>query len=82
MAKVQYEWWTDGAKLTYSVQGEGPSAPKGLAHTYIRGSSKDEKGGISAVFDGLHGFTWRNATDKHVMLKLTAWGQFTEFRKM
>lgn len=80
--KAQYNWRTDGAEVTYNLHAEGPDAPGGKAHTYQRGSSKAEQGEIVAVFDGVHGWSWRNTTEKPVTVTVTATGQFSELKKM
>jgi hypothetical protein len=80
--KAEYNWQTDGAEVTFNLHAEGPDAPGGKAHTYVRGSSKGEKGEIVAVFDGVHGWSWRNTSDKAVTVKVTASGQFSELKKM
>lgn len=79
--KAEYMWHSDG-EVTYNLHGEGPDAPGGKAHTYSRGASSSEKGEIVAVFDGVHGWSWRNTTEKPVRVTVTAWGQFQELKKM
>lgn len=80
--KAQYTWKADSADVTYNLHAEGPDAPGGKAHTYSRGSSRGEKGEIIAAFDGVHGWSWRNTTEKPVRVSVTAWGQFSELKKM
>ncbi|MEO7362658.1 MAG: hypothetical protein ABI120_20170 [Gemmatimonadaceae bacterium] len=79
--KAEYTWNSD-AEVTYNLHGEGPDAPGGKAHTYSRGESRAEKGEIVALFDGVHGWSWRNTTEKPVRVTVTAWGQFQELKKM
>lgn len=79
--KAQYIWNSDAA-VTYNMHGEGPNAPGGKAYTYGRGESRSEKGEIVALFDGVHGWSWRNTTEKPVRVTVTAWGQFQELKKM
>ena len=80
--KAEFSWKSDGAAVTYNLHGEGPAAPGGKAHTYKRGESKAETGAIVAVFDGVHGWSWRNTSEKPVKITVTAWGQFSELKKM
>ena len=80
--KAEFSWTTDGPVVTYNLHGEGPDAPGGKAHTYMRGESKAEKGEIVALFDGIHGWSWRNTSEKPVKITVTAWGQFSELKKM
>lgn len=80
--KAQFSWKSDDAEVTYNLHGEGPAAPGGKAHTYKRGESKAETGEIVALFDGIHGWSWRNTSEKPVKITVTAWGQFSELKKM
>ena len=79
--KAEYSWSAD-AEVTYNLHGEGPKAPGGKAHSYSRGESRREKGEIVALFDGVHGWSWRNTSEKPVRITVTAWGQFQEMKKM
>lgn len=80
--KAEFRWKADGAEVTYNLHGEGPNAPSGKAHTYKRGASKGETGEIVAVFDGVHGWSWRNTSESPVTITVTAWGQFSELKRM
>ena len=80
--KAEYSWRADSADVTFNLHGEGPDAPGGKAHTYVRGSSRAEKGEIVAVFDGVHGWSFRNTTERPVRVTVTAWGQFSQLKKM
>lgn len=80
--RADYEWSTDGGEVTFNLHGEVPNDPSVRAHTYQRGASKGEKGNVIAVFDGVHGWSWRNTSDKPVKVTVKAWGQFSELKKM
>jgi hypothetical protein len=80
--KADYEWKTDGGEVGYNLHAEVPTDPSVKAHTYQRGSSAAEKGSIEAVFDGVHGWSWRNNGEKPVKVTVRASGQFSELKKM
>ena len=80
--KAEFSWATDGPEVTFNMHGEGPGSPGGKPHTYKRGESKGEKGEIVALFDGIHGWSWRNTSEKPVKIKVVASGQFSEIKKM
>ena len=80
--KADFEWHTDGAEVTYNLHGEVPDDPAVKAHVYQRGSSKGEKGSVVAVFDGVHGWSWRNTSEKPVTISVKATGQFSQLKKM
>lgn len=80
--KATFEWSTNGAEVGYNLHGEVPTDPSVKAHIYQRGSSKGEKGSIEAVFDGVHGWSWRNTGEQPVTVTLKASGQFSALKKM
>ncbi len=80
--KATFEWSTNGAEVGYNLHGEVPTDPSVKAHIYQRGSSKGEKGSIEAVFDGVHGWSFRNTTEKPVTVTVKAIGQFSALKKM
>jgi serine/threonine protein kinase HipA of HipAB toxin-antitoxin module len=80
--KAEFEWKSDGAEVAYNLHAEVPKDPSVKAHTYQRGASAGEKGSIEAVFDGVHGWSWRNTGEKPVTITVKATGQFSELKKM
>lgn len=80
--KASFEWATNGGEVGYNLHGEVPNDESVKAHIYQRGSSKGEKGTIEAVFDGVHGWSWRNNTEKPVTVTVKASGQFSALKKM
>ncbi|WP_291159832.1 hypothetical protein [Gemmatimonas sp. UBA7669] len=77
-----FEWVTNGAEVGYNLHGEVPTDPSVKAHIYKRGSSKGEKGTIEAVFDGVHGWSWRNNGEQPVTVTVKASGQFSALKAM
>jgi hypothetical protein len=80
--KAAFEWATNGAEVGYNLHGEVPTDPSVKAHIYKRGSSRAEKGDIEAVFDGVHGWSFRNTTEQPVTVTVKATGQFSALKKM
>lgn len=80
--KADFEWKSVGGDVGYNLHAEVPTDPSVKAHTYQRGSSSGEKGVIVAVFDGVHGWSWRNTGEKPVTITVKASGQFSELKKM
>ena len=80
--KADFEWSTDGAEVAFNLHGEVPADPSVKAHVYNRGASKGEKGSVVAVFDGVHGWSWRNTGDKPVTVTVKASGQFSALKTM
>lgn len=80
--KAKYSWKADGSDVAFNLHGEGPNAPGGKAHSYSRGSSRAETGEIVALFNGEHGWSWRNTSDRPVKITVTATGQFQKLKKL
>jgi hypothetical protein len=80
--RAQFEWRTDGAEVSYNLHAEVPSDPSIKTHVYSRGASRSETGSVVAVFDGVHGWAWRNTTDKPVTVTVKASGQFAALKTM
>jgi len=80
--KADFEWKSQGGAVTFNLHGEVPTDPSVKAHIYQRGSSSAEKGSIEAVFDGVHGWSWRNTGEQAVTITVKASGQFAELKKM
>jgi hypothetical protein len=79
--KADFEWRST-AEVGYNLHGEVPTDPSVKAHVYQRGSSRGEKGNVEAVFDGVHGWSFRNNTEQSVTVTVKASGQFSALKKM
>jgi hypothetical protein len=80
---VRYEWWTVGGVVSFNTHGEPPDAPGGSAHSYGRGQDRaSDEGVLTAAFDGLHGWFWRNRTQEPVTVTLRVQGDFQELKEI
>jgi hypothetical protein len=82
-ASVRYEWKTDGGLVNHDTHGDPTGGPAGTFHSYkkekqVSGSS----GEFAAVFDGNHGWFWRNRSDKPVTITLKTSGVYASIKKM
>ena len=77
---IRYEWWTIGGVVNYDTHADRPD---GTTHSYGRavGQESDE-GELTAAFDGLHGWFWRNRTQEAVTITLRIEGDFEELVEM
>lgn len=81
--KAFYEWKTDGAAVYYNAHGEPPNPPKGFAaHSYAKGTATADKGDLVAVYDGMHGWFWRNRSAKAVRVTLKTGGEYLVLKEM
>jgi hypothetical protein len=80
--KIVYSWTTDGGKVNHDTHGEPHSDPNATtSYKKERGVAKDE-GTLTASFDGMHGWFWRNRTAKPVTVTLKTQGDYAEIKKM
>jgi hypothetical protein len=80
--KIAYSWTTDGGKVNHDTHGEPHNNPNATtSYKKERGVAKDE-GTLTAAFDGMHGWFWRNRTDKPVTVTLKTQGDYAEIKKM
>jgi len=81
--KAFYAWKTDGAEVYYNAHGEPPNPPKGFAaHSYAKGTATADKGDLVAVYDGMHGWFWRNRSAKAVRVTLKTGGEYLVLKEM
>ena len=82
-ASINYEWWTVGGVVNFDTHADPPDAPAGSYHSYSRGQDQtSDEGVLTAVFDGLHGWFWRNRTKEVVTVTLRVEGDFQELREI
>lgn len=81
-ARARYSWSTDGPGVNFLTHGDTANAPANAYHTYSRGSdARADSGLIEAVFDGNHGWFWRNRTRSPVIVTLHTNGYYQEIRR-
>jgi hypothetical protein len=78
-ARVTYAWSTDRGTLNFETHGDTLNAPPGVFHSYGKGrGARSDEGSFVAVFDGMHGWFWRNRTSEPVTVTLRAEGEYQE----
>lgn len=74
---VSYEWTATGGLVNYDTHGEPYNGEKGYFHSYNKGKQvKSNKGEFTALFDGTHGWFWRNRSNKDVTISLNTTGDY------
>lgn len=80
-----YEWTAQGSPLYFEFHGEPTEGkwPEGFYQSYQIGeSSEGEAGSFVAPFTGVHGWYWRNPSDKPVTITLNAVGYYTSLGRV
>ena len=82
-ATVSYEWTTNGAPVNHDTHGEPYNAPNGFYHSYSKAKQvKGDKGEFTAIFDGTHGWFWRNRSNSDVTITLKTEGQYLSVKRV
>ena len=75
-ARASYSWTATGP-VNYDLHGEPPNPGRGAAHSYRNGrGSSGEQGEFTAIFDGTHGWFWRNRSTRDVSVTLRSTGEY------
>lgn len=78
---VTYEWSASGP-VNHDTHGETYDAAQGDFHSYSKGRQvKGDKGELTALFDGTHGWFWRNRTSGNVTIVLNTAGDYLAVKK-
>lgn len=78
-----FAWQTDGPEVYYNTHGEPANADRGFAaHNYDRGTAPSAQGALTAVYEGIHGWLWRNRGDSAVTITLRTRGEYLELREI
>ena len=75
-ANLTYEWTSEGTVLHFDFHGEPKGDTTGYFESYTLADSSQMKGSMTVPFDGIHGWYWKNTTDKDVTVTLKTKGYY------
>lgn len=79
---VSYEWTAVGGPVNFDTHGEPYNGEKGYFHSYSKGKQvKSDKGEFTAIFDGTHGWFWRNRSNNDVTIALRTTGDYLSVKQ-
>ncbi|MBC3372320.1 transmembrane anchor protein [Pseudomonas sp. SWRI92] len=79
---VSYEWTASGGPVNHDTHGEPYNGEKGYFHSYSKAKQvKGDKGEFTALFDGTHGWFWRNRTSNDVTISLKTTGDYLSVKR-
>lgn len=82
-ATVRYEWKTDGGLVNHDTHGDPLNGPANTFHRYKKEKQvTGNSGEFEAVFDGNHGWFWRNRSDQDVRIILKTNGAYSSIKRM
>ncbi|WP_144098250.1 hypothetical protein [Croceicoccus sediminis] len=76
-----FDWKSDGAVMV-DMHGDPPNAgPDDFTSYWEQAETTSQAGTFVAPFDGIHGWYWRNLTDKPVTVELKISGHYEDLYK-
>lgn len=82
-AKVNYAWSANGGRVNFDTHGDPHNAPRDFYYGYGKGRfTPEDQGVLEAAFDGMHGWFWRNRTNKPVTLTLRTEGEYIAIKRV
>lgn len=79
---VSYEWTAVGGPVNFDTHGEPYNGEKGYFYSYSKGKQvKSDKGEFTAIFDGTHGWFWRNRSNNDVTIALKTTGDYLSVKQ-
>lgn len=76
-AKVNYLWYTDGGIANFDAHADSKKLQIKY-HNYEKGKLEKREGIMEAVFEGNHGWFWRNRTSETMIVTLEVNGNYTD----
>ena len=77
---VSYDWAVDVGHVNFDNHGDGASTNY---HNYSKGKAvTQDEGGITAAFDGSHGWYWRNRSKQKVTITLNVSGEAIQLKRV
>lgn len=78
-ATMIYEWKADNF-VEFDMHTEKANTRPVVSDSFEKGEGVQKRGGYTAPYDGIHGWYWKNDSDKPVKITLRAAGFFTQAR--
>ena len=80
--QVDFEWITDGEAVYVDMHGEPSDDPTGYFKSYAVTTTNEMKGSFTAVFEGTHGWYFRNDSASEITIQLFFEGQYKNPKMM
>ena len=76
-ATFEYAWVSNKGKLYYDFHGEPKGDTTGYFKTFKEDTSKKASGSLTTIFEGTHGWYWKNSNSYPVSITLNVKGEYT-----
>jgi hypothetical protein len=74
-AKITYQWQAQSA-LYFDFHGEPEGDTTGYFESYTIATAEKMEGSMTVPFNGIHGWYWKNTTDKAITVTLNTEGRY------
>jgi len=75
-ANFEYTWQTDQGELFFDFHGEPKGDTTGYFKSFKKGTKAHASGGLTTVFEGTHGWYWKNSNAFPVTITLKVAGEY------
>ncbi|MBN4080300.1 HupE/UreJ family protein [Beggiatoa alba] len=75
-ATFEYTWQTNGAKLFFDFHGEPTGDTTGYFKSFKKSVNSQANGRLTTLFEGTHGWYWKNNTPTPVVVALKTNGEY------
>ncbi|MGY8813900.1 MAG: HupE/UreJ family protein [Gammaproteobacteria bacterium] len=75
-AYFEYTWDTNGVSVFYDFHGEPDGDTTGYFESFKKNTTSQATGSLTAPFEGIHGWYWKNETASPVNIVLMAKGDY------
>ncbi len=75
-AMLKYAWETDKGELFFDFHGEPKSDTTGYFKSFSKGTKFKVNGGLTTLFEGTHGWYWKNNNSFPVVITLQVAGEY------
>jgi len=75
-ATFEYAWKSDKGELFFDFHGEPKSDTTGYFKSFDKGTNSQSNGSLSTIFEGTHGWYWKNNNPYPVTITLNVNGEY------
>jgi hypothetical protein len=75
-AMLEYAWETSGTALFFDFHGEPAGDTTGYFKSFKKGNNRRSNGSLTTLFEGTHGWYWKNNTALPVTIALEVKGEY------
>ncbi len=75
-ANLSYQWSSNGEPIYFDFHGEPKGDTSGYFESYTIATAAEVQGSMTVPFDGVHGWYWKNTSERDVTILLKTEGVY------